>query len=119
VPGPRQEPRPLPYLSGEDDWNFDIDLEIEINGEVVARTNSRGLYWTAAQQLSHLASGGAIVRPGDLFGTGTISGGTTETGGSLMEMGRPLLDDGDAVVIRARAGDYELGVVSGTIAPAA
>jgi fumarylacetoacetase len=118
VPGPRQEPKPLPYLSGEDDWNFDIDLEIEINGEVVARTNSRGLYWSAAQQLSHLASGGAIVRPGDLFGTGTISGGTTETGGSLMEMGHPFLDDGDAVVIRGRAGDYELGVVSGTVAPA-
>lgn len=119
VPGPRQDPAPLPYLAGGGDWNFDIDLEVEINGEVVTRTNSRGLYWTAAQQLAHLASGGAIVRPGDLFGTGTISGGTTETGGSLMEMGRPFLDDGDAVVIRGRAGDYELGAVSGTITPAA
>jgi fumarylacetoacetase len=118
VPGPRQEPKPLLYLADGGDWNFDIDLEIEINGEIAGRTNARGLYWSAAQQLAHLASGGAIVRPGDLFGTGTISGGTTETGGSLMEMGRPFLDDGDAVVIRGRAGDYELGVVSGTIAPA-
>jgi fumarylacetoacetase len=117
VPGRRQEPKPLPYLSDGGDWNFDIDFEIEINGELVSRTNSRGIYWSAAQQLAHLASGGAIVRPGDLFGTGTISGGTTETGGSLMEMGRPFLDDGDAVVIRACAGDYELGVVSGTVAP--
>ena len=119
VPGRRQEPKPLPYLSDGGDWNFDIDLEIEINGELVAQTNSRGLYWSAAQQLAHLASGGAILRPGDLFGTGTISGGTTETGGSLMEMGRPFLDDGDAVVIRGRAGDYDLGVVSGTVTPAA
>jgi fumarylacetoacetase len=115
VAGPRQDPAPLPYLSGGGDWNFDIDFEVEINGERVTATNSRGLYWSAAQQLVHLASGGAIVRPGDLFGTGTISGGMPENGGSLMEMGRPFLDDGDEVVIRGRAGELDLGAVSGTI----
>jgi fumarylacetoacetase len=119
VAGPRQDPEPLPYLAGGGDWNFDIELEAEINGEVVTRTNPRGLYWSAAQQLAHLASGGAVVRPGDLFGTGTISGGMQESGGSLMEMGRPFLDDGDEVVIRGRAGEVDLGAVSGTIAPAA
>jgi fumarylacetoacetase len=119
VPGPRQQPEPPGYLLDGGDWNFDVDLEVEINGEPVTRTNSRGIYWSAAQQLAHLASGGAIVGPGDLFGTGTISGGTTESGGSLMEMGRPFLDDGEAVVIRGRAGDFELGVVSGTVTPAA
>jgi fumarylacetoacetase len=118
VRGTRQEPEPLPYLAREEDWNFDIDLTAEINGEQVTATNSRGLYWSAAQQLAHLASGGAVVRPGDLFGTGTISGGTTETGGSLMEMGRPFLSDGDEVVIRGRAGEVDLGSVSGTIQPA-
>ena len=46
---------------------------------------------TEANLIAHLASGGAVVRPGDLFGTGTISGGTPESGGSLMEMGRPFL----------------------------
>jgi hypothetical protein len=39
-----------------------------------------------------------------------------ENGGSLMEMGRPFLDDGDEVVIRGRAGELDLGAVSGTIA---
>jgi fumarylacetoacetase len=117
--GPRQDPAPLPYLAGGGDWNFDIDLEAELNGEVITRTNARGLYWSAAQQLAHLASGGAVVRPGDLFGTGTISGGMPENGGSLMEMGRPFLEDGDEVVIRGRAGELDLGAVGGTIAKAA
>jgi fumarylacetoacetase len=119
VRGPRQDPAPPPYLTDGGDWNFDIELTVEINGEHASTTNSRGIYWSAAQQLAHLASGGAIVRPGDLFGTGTISGGTTESGGSLMEMGRPFLDDADEVVIRGRAGELELGAVSGTVAPAA
>jgi len=119
VLGPRQDPEPLPYLADGGDWNFDIELAVELNGEPITRTNSRGLYWSAAQQLAHLASGGAVVRPGDLLGTGTISGGMPENGGSLMEMGRPFLDDGDEVVIRGRAGAFDLGAVSGTIAQAA
>ena len=119
VPGPRQDPPPLPYLAGDGNWNFDLQLEAELNGEPIAATNSRDLYWSAAQQLAHLASGGAIVRPGDLLGTGTISGGTPETAGTLMEMGRPFLDDGDEVVIRGRAGEIPLGEVRGKIEPAA
>jgi fumarylacetoacetase len=118
VPGRRQEPEPLPHLTTNDNWTFDIELEVELNGERIARSNARGLYWSAAQQLAHLASGGAVVRPGDVLGTGTISGGEQENGGSLMEMGRPFLADGDEVVISARAGDVDLGAVSGVIAPA-
>ncbi len=119
VSGPRQDPPPLDYLAGGGDWNFDIELTVELNGEQITRTNSRGLYWSAAQQLAHLASCGAIVRPGDLLGTGTISGGDPASGGSLMEMGRPFLDDGDEVVIRGTAGEVDLGAVSGRIVPAA
>jgi fumarylacetoacetase len=117
VAGPPQDPEPLPYLSGGGDWNFDIEIEADVNGTCVTKTNPRGLYWSAAQQLTHLASGGAVVRPGDLFATGTISGGSHENGGSLPEMGRPFLDDGDEVVIRGRAGDVQLGEISGTIEP--
>jgi fumarylacetoacetase len=117
VPGPRQDPEPLPYLAGGGDWNFDIEIEAELNGERITTTNPRGIYWSAAQQLAHVASGGAIVRPSSLFGTGTISGGQQENGGSLMEMGRPFLADGDEVVIRARAGDVEIGKVAGMILP--
>ena len=65
VRGPRQDPVPLPYLAREEDWNFDIELTAEINGEQVTATNSRGLYWSAAQQLAHHIewSGGAAGRP--------------------------------------------------------
>jgi fumarylacetoacetase len=120
VAGPRQDPAPAAYLDGGGaDWNFDIEITAELNGEPIATTNPRGLYWSAAQQLAHLASGGAVVRPGDLLGTGTISGEGQEHGGSLPEMGRPFLNDGDEVVIRGRAGDVELGAVSGTVAPPA
>ena len=118
VPGPRQDPPPLPYLAGGGSWNFDVDLEVELNGERIAATNAGGIYWSAAQQLAHLASGGANVRPGDLLGTGTISGGTPESAGTLVEMGRPFLDDGDEVVIRGHAGEMPLGEVRGTIEPA-
>ena len=119
VAGPAQDPPPAEYLAGGGDWNFDIEITAELNGERIATTNPRGLYWSAAQQLAHLASGGAVVRPGDLLGTGTISGAEPEHGGSLPEMGRPFLEDGDEVVIRGRAGDVELGEVRGTVAPAA
>ena len=119
VPGPRQDPPPPAYLTTDEAWNFDIDLIVELNGERIAATNSRGLYWSAAQQLAHLASGGAIVRPGDLFGTGTISGVEPDQSGSLVEMGRPFLADGDEVVVRGRAGDVDLGAVAGTITEAA
>jgi len=115
IAGPKQDPAPLPYLQDGGDWNFDLDLVAELNGEPITRPSSRGIYWSAAQQLAHLASGGAVVRPGDLLGTGTISTGEQSGGGSLMEMGRPFLDDGDEVVIRCE----QLGEVRGTITPAA
>jgi fumarylacetoacetase len=118
VPGPKQEPEPLAYLASSEPWNFDIELTAQLNGEQITTTNARALYWSAAQQLAHLASGGAVVRPGDLLGTGTISGGDQGSGGSLMEMGRPFLEDGDEVVISGRAGDVELGEVRGLVQPA-
>jgi fumarylacetoacetase len=119
VPGPRQDPEPLPYLRGGGDWNFEIELEVELNGELIASPNARGLYWSAAQQVAHLASGGAVMRPGDLLGTGTISGVERERCGSLIEMRRPFLADSDEVVIRGRAGGVDLGELAGTIAPSA
>ena len=74
-----QDPQPLPYLRTDEDWALDIALEVAIapdGGEetVVARTNARGLYWTAPQQLAHATVNGTNVRPGDLYASGTISG---------------------------------------------
>jgi fumarylacetoacetase len=118
VPGPAQDPPPLPYLSADEPWNFDIELAIELNGEVISSTNSRGLYWNAAQQLAHASVNGAVIRPGDLLATGTISGATPDQCGSLIEIGRPFLEDGDEVVLRGRAGEVALGAVAGRIDPA-
>ncbi len=132
VPAPPQEPEPLPYLRVPGDWALDVELEVELSGTVIARTNARGLYWTMPQQLAHATVNGAAIRTGDLFGTGTISGPEPGSEGSLLELTRngaePLqladgstrrfLEDGDQVVLRGRAGDVQLGEVCGTIVPA-
>ncbi|HEX4519865.1 MAG TPA: fumarylacetoacetate hydrolase family protein [Gaiellaceae bacterium] len=117
VAAPAQEPPPLPYLAGGRDWGLDLDLELELNGEVVSRTNARGLYWTMPQQLAHVTSNGASLRTGDLMATGAISGSERGSEGSLIELwesGR-FLADGDEVVLRGSGGKVELGEVRGRI----
>ena len=129
VPAPPQEPEPLPYLRVEGDWALDVDLEVELQGSVVSRGSAQGLYWTMPQQLAHATVNGASLRTGDLMATGTISGPTAGSEGSLIELTRngerpvrlddgserTFLEDGDTVVLRGRAGDVELGEVVGTI----
>jgi fumarylacetoacetase len=124
VPAPPQEPEPLPYLR-EEPWAFDIPLEVELNGSVVARSNTRYLYWSIAQQIAHLTVNGASLRTGDLLATGTISGPGREERGSLIELSwngseplelndgdtRSFLEDGDEVVLRGEP----LGEVRGRI----
>ncbi len=132
VRAPAQEPAPLPYLR-EEPWAYDLDLELELNGTVVARTSARRLYWSAAQQLAHMTVNGASLRVGDLFASGTISGPERSERGSLLELSwngaepialddgstRTFLLDGDEVVLRGSAGDdVTLGEVRGRIAPA-
>jgi fumarylacetoacetase len=123
---PPQDPEPLPYLRVAGDWALDADLEIELNGETVGRTNARGLYWTFPQQLAHATVNGASARPGDLFASGTISGAERGSEGSLIELtrggaepvaGRTFLRDGDTVVLRGRSGAASFGEVRGTIVP--
>jgi fumarylacetoacetase len=124
---PQRDPEPLPYLRSRESWAYDVELEMLLQTQrmrahghpplTVARTNLRGMYWTLAQQLAHVTSNGAYLRPGDLFGTGTISGPDPGTEGSLLELTRRganrialpggetrgFLEDGDTVVIRGRA----------------
>jgi fumarylacetoacetase len=115
VPAREQDPEPLPYLRTTGDWALDVDLELEVNGETISRTNARGLYWTFPQMLAHATVNGASCRPGDLFASGTISGPEPGSEGSLIELGRPFLADGDEVVIRGAAGSVSFGEVRGTI----
>jgi fumarylacetoacetase len=132
VRAPAQEPAPLPYLR-EEPWALDLDLEVALNDTIVARTNARHLYWSAAQQLAHMTGNGASLNVGDLFASGTISGPEREQRGSLLELSwngaepialadgaaRTFLEDGDEVVLSGRGGDaIALGEVRGRIEPA-
>jgi fumarylacetoacetase len=135
VPLPTQTPRPLPHLDAVGMVGLDIHVSVRINGEEISRPPYRSMYWGPAQMLAHLTSNGASVRPGDLFGSGTISGPSRDQRGSLLELswngaepwignGRPrtFLEDGDEVVLDYRApgefGELVLGEVRGTILPA-
>jgi fumarylacetoacetase len=125
---PNGDPAPLPYLSSAHPERDAIELTLEVflqsrtMGKIgsppamVSRGNLRDLYWTFGQLLTHHASNGCNLRPGDLLGTGTISGPYEGSEGCLLEMrhrstplrlpsgeGRPFLEDGDQVSFRAFA----------------
>lgn len=140
--GPAQDPEPLPYLQSEGDWAFDIHLEAALQTEgmeaphTICRTNFRYLYWSICQQLAHHTVNGCNARPGDLMASGTISGPTEDSYGSLLELTwrgenplhlpdgteRTFLEDGDRLVLTGWAeGDgYRVGFgeASGRILPA-
>lgn len=124
---PGQDPRPLDYLDPDAARGLDIDIEVELNGEVVSRPPYRTMYWSPAQMLAHLTVNGASLRTGDLFGSGTVSGPDADQRGSLLEIGwgeqSAFLADGDLVVLRytapgTRGGRIALGEVTGRIEPA-
>ena len=134
---PPQDPEPLPYLSGRDNWGLDLALEIKLNGQVIARPPFASMYWTAAQMLAHLTVNGASTRTGDFYASGTVSGPDREQRGCLLELSwggaepltlpdgsvRSFLEDGDEVTISAAApaadgGSIGFGEVTGRILPA-
>ncbi len=103
--GPVQSPPPLPYLRSTGQQAFDIDLEVALQpagsdqAQVICRSNYRHLYWNPCQQLAHHTITGCNLCTGDLLASGTISGPTPDSYGSLLELAwrgeRPLtLDDG-------------------------
>ena len=115
---PPQEVEPPAYLrEGPDPWGLDLGLTVTINGSTISRPPFATMYWTPAQMLAHLTCGGAPVRTGDLFASGTVSGPGRDQLGCLLELTRngtePLelpedtrrgfLEDGDEVVITATA----------------
>lgn len=144
VAGPAQVPTPLPYLQVPGPHHFDLHLEVALlpagapaAGEIViSQTNFSYLYWSMAQQLAHHTSNGCNLAIGDLCASGTISGPTPDSLGSLLELAwrgtRPLplpdgstrsfLLDGDTVILRGygeRGGlRVGFGEVRGTVLPA-
>nr|CAD1831383.1 unnamed protein product [Ananas comosus var. bracteatus] len=127
---PIQDPPPLPYLAEKKHINYDIPLEVWIkpkghdNPSVITKSNFKHLYWTVTQQLAHHTVNGCNLRPGDLLGTGTISGPEPESLGCLLELtwnakksltlgssSRKYLEDGDEVIFTAcsKGEDYNIG----------
>lgn len=122
VAGPPQEPDVLPYLEFQGKKNFDIILEVCIKPEgsdetILCRSNSKYLYWNVSQQLAHHTVNGCNIRVGDMYASGTISGPSPGSFGSLLELSwngekslnmpdgstRTFLEDGDTVSMRGYA----------------
>ena len=137
------DPQPLPYLSSEKDRAIDIHLEMHLRTPKMkqpvrlSRGNARDAYWTAAQMIAHHTSNGCNLQPGDLIGSGTLSGAAPGEAGSLMELTqagktplslpggetRTFLEDGDEAIQRGRcerdgAAPIGFGEAAGRILPA-
>ncbi|MFH8403250.1 fumarylacetoacetase [Streptomyces sp. NPDC018019] len=118
----------LPYLddSAAEPGGIDLRIQVDINGETVARPPFSAMYWTAAQQLTHMTVNGASLRTGDLYASGTVSGPEPDQLGCLLELTQgkgPFLEDGDEVTLTAWAPGPDgsrigLGEVTGRVQPA-
>lgn len=142
VDGPKQDFAPLPYLRTDSADGYDIQLEVTLQSQgmdiaqTISRSNMKYLYWSIVQQLTHHTVTGCNMRTGDLCGTGTISGPTEESYGSMLELTwrgerpmslpngetRKFLQDGDRVVMKGfcQGDGYRVGFgeVAGRILPA-
>jgi fumarylacetoacetase len=147
---PAEDPQPLPYLESEHNRQagaFDIQLEVGLQttrmretkqqDAIICRTSYRHAYWTVAQLVAHHTVNGCNLQPGDLFGSGTLSGPTPDQAAALVELtvggkqpvqigdgeSRTFLEDGDTVVLRgwcekAGAARIGFGECRGTVLPA-
>jgi len=139
--GPEQNPEVLSYLKYEGEKSYDIQLEVFIQPEngtesKICTSNFRYMYWNMAQQLAHHTVNGCNVRCGDLMGSGTISGPTPDSYGSMLELAwkgtkpltlndgteRKFIQDGDTVIMKGFSSKNGVrigfGEVSGKILPA-
>jgi fumarylacetoacetase len=138
TPPPRDLPLPAYLRGGQDSPGLDLSLAVRINGCPVSHPPFATMYWTPAQMLAHLTCGGAPLRTGDLFASGTVSGPDRDQLGCLLELTRDgaepitladgslraFLEDGDEVAIGATApgpdgAPLSLGEVRGRVIPAA
>jgi fumarylacetoacetase len=141
VAGPEQHPHVLPYLSYDGNKNFDIRLEVLIQTKdseptTVCRSNFKYMYWNVNQQLAHHTVNGCNIQVGDMYASGTISGPSPGSYGSMLELSwngqkpltmpdgseRKFIEDGDTVIIKGLAEKdgvrIGFGECSGKILPA-
>jgi fumarylacetoacetase len=126
---PLQEPMPLSYLQHDGKNNFDIHLEVllkpeNIESTLICKSNYKYMYWSMAQQLTHQTVAGCNINPGDMYGSGTISGPTPDSFGSMLELcwkgTKPLtmkdgskrifIQDNDTIVMKGFAQNKELQI---------
>ena len=147
---PAEDPQPLPYLdSAANRAEGAIDIQLQVGLKTAAmekaglpelslcKTSYRHAYWTVAQMVAHHTVNGCNLQPGDLFGSGTLSGPTLDQAGALMELTqggkaplqlpngeqRVFLEDGDSVTLRGwcekpGAARIGFGECVGTVLPA-
>lgn len=119
IEGPKQEPKVLPYLEFDGKKNYDINLEVFIqpegkNESKVSRSNFKYMYWNMCQQLAHQTVNGCNINVGDMYGSGTISGPTPDSYGSMLELSwkgtkpvklkdgseRKFIQDNDTIIMK-------------------
>ncbi|MEP5341918.1 MAG: fumarylacetoacetase [Algibacter sp.] len=119
VQGPEQEPNVLPYLEYDGQKNYDIKLEVAIQPEnatetTISNSNFKYMYWNMVQQLAHHTMNGCNLSVGDMMGSGTISGKSPDSYGSMLELAwagqkpiklnndteRKFINDNDTVIMR-------------------
>lgn len=119
IPGPKQEPKVLPYLEYNGNKHIDIKLEVAITPDggtenIISKSNYKHMYWNMNQQLAHHTVNGCNINCGDMMASGTISGPTEDSYGSMLELSwkgtkplkmndgteRKFLQDGDTVIMR-------------------
>ncbi|MEL6192679.1 MAG: fumarylacetoacetase [Bacteroidota bacterium] len=134
VDGPVQDPKVLPYLTYEGQQNYDIALSVSLQAEnreenIICKSNFKYMYWNMVQQLAHHTVNGCNVNVGDLMASGTISGKTADSYGSMLELSwsgkkpiiltdgskRTFLEDYDTIIIRGHAGEGKNRVGFGEI----
>ncbi|MCX2680816.1 fumarylacetoacetase [Galbibacter sp. EGI 63066] len=134
VESPKQDPEPLPYLKYEGKKSFDIHLEVDLapeNGtpQTITKSNFKYMYWNMAQQLAHHTINGCKVNSGDMMGSGTISGPTPDSYGSMLELTwrgekplkmndgseRKFINDGDTVSMRGYCENDQVRIGFGEV----
>lgn len=119
IEGPKQDPKVLPYLSYSGKYHYDINLSVSIQPEqseetVVCESNYKHMYWNMVQQLAHHTVNGCNIRCGDMMASGTISGPTPSSFGSMLEISwrgtkpvkmkdgseRKFINDNDTVIMK-------------------
>lgn len=141
VKGPEQNPEVLSYLACDQNFSYDIQLQVALQPEnseetTISNSNFKYMYWNMSQQLAHHTVNGCNVRCGDLMGSGTISGPTPDSYGSMLELAwkgtkplimndgteRKFIQDGDTVIMRGHCEKdgvrVGFGEVKGKILPA-